>query len=131
VLALKVRTESYNIMLAKAKQGMKFQDPKHDTWELRESNEIGGGSTFEKWAKEAQTYLQRVVDEHEGTPWALMAQAELKQPMGWQWEERYTGVNAPRQVAANNNNNNVPRPRPDERAMMLRKPPPKRPAPRL
>jgi hypothetical protein len=130
VLALKVRTESYNIMLAKAKQGMKFENPKHDTWELRPSDEIGGGSTFEKWAKEAQTYLQRVVEEHEGTPWALMAQAELKQPMGWQWEERYTGVNAPREVAANNNNN-VPRPRPDERAMMLRKPPPKRPAPRL
>jgi hypothetical protein len=129
VLALKVRTESYNIMLAKAKQGMKFQDPKNDTWILRPSNEVGGGSAFEKMAKDAQTYLDRVVAEHEGTPWALMAQAELKQPLGWQWDERYTGVNAPRQVAASNNN--TPRPaRADDKAMMLKKPQ-KRPAPRL
>ncbi len=34
-LAVKVRTEGYNAMLAIAKQGLKFKDETSDTWELR------------------------------------------------------------------------------------------------
>src|SRR5690606_38978038 len=37
-LASKVRTEGYNSMLAIAKQGMKFKDPKNDTWVLKPSS---------------------------------------------------------------------------------------------
>ena len=35
VLALKVRTNAYNIMLANAKAGMKLTNPKNDTWILQ------------------------------------------------------------------------------------------------
>ena len=34
-LAVKVRTEGYNAMLANAKQGLKFKNEKDDTWELK------------------------------------------------------------------------------------------------
>src|SRR6476660_5298664 len=34
-LAVKVRTEGYNAMLAVAKQGLKFKNDKDDTWELK------------------------------------------------------------------------------------------------
>jgi hypothetical protein len=38
VLAQKVRTETYNAMLAKAKLGMKFEDEKNNTWVLEPAN---------------------------------------------------------------------------------------------
>src|SRR5690606_25597635 len=101
VLALKVRTEGYNAMLAKAKQGMRFADAKNDTWELVRDDEISVGSVLEKQAAEARQYLVRVRDEHPNTPWALIAEQELSVPLGWKWREKYTGVNEPRSVAAN------------------------------
>ena len=102
VLALKVRTEGYNAILAKAKQGMRFEDLKNDTWRLVPSEEVSVSSTLEAQAKAGKEYLERVVSEHPGTPWALLAKIELQQPFGWKWQEMYTGVNAPRQAAAGN-----------------------------
>ena len=99
-LAVKVRTEAYNAMLAKAKQGMKFQDPKDDTWELEPADEISVGSTLEKQAEQAREYLDRVAKDHDGTPWAMLAKRELSVPVGWKWVEKYTGVNAPRERVA-------------------------------
>ncbi len=128
VLAVKVRTEGYNAMLAKAKQGMRFEDAKHDTWRLVPADEISVGSTLEKQAEQARTYLERVVREHPKTPWALLAQKELKEPFGWTWKESYTGVNAPPKVAAKGNNKG--RPPKDDKPRMIAQPP-KRPAPKL
>jgi hypothetical protein len=121
VLAVKVRTEGYNAMLAKAKQGMRFQNAKNDTWELARDNEISVGSVLEKQAAEAKVYLERVVAEHPGTPWAMLAQRELQEPFGWKWQERYTGVNEPPAVV----NNRPPREQPRT------PPPPRRPPPKL
>lgn len=130
VLAVKVRTESYNAMLAKAKQGMRFVDEKSDTWQLVPDDEISVGTALEKQAEQARTYLQRVVKEHPGTPWALLAENELKQPLGWKWKEAYTGVNAPPpQVAAMPNN--PPRRPQNDRPQMIPRPPERRPPPKL
>jgi hypothetical protein len=127
VLAVLVRTESYNAMLAKARN-MRFTDPHNDTWRLVPADEISVGSNLEKLAESAKTYLGRVVAEHPGTPWAMLAQRELKEPLGWVWQEAYTGVNAPPKQAAGNNNNRQRRPQ-DEKARMLpraeKRPPPK------
>ena len=99
VIALKVRTDAYNIMLAQAKTGMKFQDPKNDTWRLVADDDISAvGSQTEKLAVQARTLLQRVVADHPGTPWAHDAAAELRQPLGYRWEEAHTGVNAPKNM---------------------------------
>jgi hypothetical protein len=126
VLAAKVRTEAYNAMLAKAKT-MKFKNPKNDTWDLAPADTIDVGSALEKDAAKAKEYLTRVVKEHPGTPWAMLAAKELETPLGWQWKERYTGVNAPRPPMGNG----TPPPPPDDRANMLKKPPPKREVPPL
>jgi hypothetical protein len=120
VLALKVRTEGYNAMLAKAKQGMRFADAKNDTWELVRDDEISVGSVLEKQAAEAKKYLERVRDEHPDTPWALVAEQELKVPLGWKWREKHTGVNEPRE-----------RPAAMPRTTPAPTPPPKRPPPKL
>jgi hypothetical protein len=76
---------------------MKFKDPKNDTWRLVPDDDIAtAGSQMEKLAGQARTLLTRVVDEHPGTPWAHLAAAELRQPLGYRWEELHTGVNAPK-----------------------------------
>jgi hypothetical protein len=106
-LAVQVRTLGYNAMLAQAKQGLKFRDPKNDTWILRPTGEVTLNSVLAKDAVDAKKYLDRVVAEHPGTPWALLAQQELKEPLGWAWHERFTGVAARR--AERQANNNRPR----------------------
>lgn len=93
VLATKVRTEAYNQMLAKAKSGMAFTRPGSDTWVLELSDEISVGSQMEKLAKQSKTYLERVVSEHPGTPWSMIAAEELRLPLGYRWTETHTGVN--------------------------------------
>lgn len=123
VLAAKVRTEAYNAMLAMAKSGMKFQMPNSDTWRLERSDDITVGSQTEKLAARARVYLTRVVDEHPGTPWALIAADELEMPLGYKWTEAHTGVNEPKMGAGNNNNANTPA---DDKKKMLAPPKPRR-----
>ncbi len=128
VIAAKIRAESYNAMLAMAKTKLKFKDPKNNTWNLTPSNAVSTGGQDSKLAEKAQLYLTRVVDEHPGTPWAMLAQRELETPIGWEWKESFTKPPPPRQQVANNNNNNPrPVPQPRENAM----PKPKRPPPKL
>jgi hypothetical protein len=43
-------------------------------------------------AAEAREYLQRVIQEHPDTPWALLARRELDTPFGWDWVEQYTDL---------------------------------------
>ena len=126
VMAVKVRTEAYNAMLAKAKT-MKFKIKKNDTWILRPANTIEVGSVLEKQAGKAVAYLERVVKEHPETPWAMLAQRELQTPMGWRWQETYTGVNTPR----NNPGNGNPQPPQNDTRKRLKKKPPKRKPPPL
>lgn len=131
VLAVKVRTEGYNQILAAAKRGLKFKQEKNNTWVLAPSNEITVGSQMVKMAERARMYLERVVKEHPGTPWAMLAERELKDPMGWAWKEAFTDLNPPRNMVAANNNNNAPAAARNDQKAMLNKPPPKRPPPKL
>ncbi len=108
ILAMKVRTYAYNSMLGQAKAGMKFQNEKSDTWELVPANDVSGvDSRTQKMAAQAKEFLERVVADHPGTPWALIAEEELENPIGYRWEERHTGVNNPSMKAGNNNHWNA------------------------
>ena len=123
VLAVKVRTDAYNIMLAEGKTGMKFKDPKNDTWRLVPNGDISTvGSQTEKAAAQAETYLQRVVAEHPGTPWAQIAAAELRRPLGYAWQEAHTGVNTPKNDGGGGNGRQR-----DDMRRKLAPPKPKRP----
>jgi hypothetical protein len=50
---------------------------------------ITTGSTQSNMAKLARDLLTQVAHEHRGTPWAMLAEAELKDPIGWRWVESY------------------------------------------
>jgi hypothetical protein len=129
VLAVKVRTDAYNLMLAQAKSGMKFKDPGHDTWRLEPSPELSVGSQTEKMAKQSTELLERVMREHPGTPWALLAGEELRIPLGYRWTEIHTGVNDAK--GPDGNGVNVPNARADEMKRKLAPPKPKRDLKRL
>ncbi|HEY1064888.1 MAG TPA: vWA domain-containing protein, partial [Pirellulales bacterium] len=95
IMASVVRTKGYNLMLAEAKSGKPFKDPKNNTWELSHSDKVTTSSSLAKMAEDATTMLKRVVEEHPGTPWAFLAAKELETPMGWEWTETYTAPPAP------------------------------------
>jgi hypothetical protein len=127
-LAAKIRAESYNAMLAKAKRGMTFSKPESNTWNLRPSDKVTVDSKLEKEAKLAKELLQSVVEKHSGTPWGILAGRELDNPISWEWVESTTDLNPP---ARNNNRNPPPPPNTppmpeDDKAKMLKPPPPKR-----
>jgi hypothetical protein len=87
-LALRVRAFGYNMMLAQMKSTPKtFEKQGNNTWELVASEEISTGVQVRKMAQKAQEYLERVVNNHQGTPWAKLAERELSKPLGWSWKE--------------------------------------------
>ncbi len=134
-MAAKVRAESYNAMLALIKTKLKFDPPRDDktpqnnTWLLVPADVVETGSQDTKLLTKAKMYLNRVIDEHPETPWAMLAQRELATPIGWKWDQTYTAPPQPQQPRPNNNNNNAtPRvPQPNVNAI----PKQKRPPPRL
>jgi hypothetical protein len=75
-------------------------------------------------------YLQRVLREHPGTPWALLARTELATPLHWKWDEQFTDLSPPppRPEPAVNR---LPRGARDDRPRVVAPPPPKRPPPKL
>lgn len=90
LLALKVRAFGYNTMLAEMKGSpKKFEKQGNNQWNLSPAKDITSGASVKKLANRANEYLKRVVDEHTGTPWGLIAERELSRPLGWEWREGY------------------------------------------
>ncbi len=90
VLSEFVRNETYNSMLAKAKRGMPFTDPQHNTWTLHATTDVDADSELQRLSHKAEEYLQRVCEDHAGTPWSFLAAQQRQEPWGWAWRESYT-----------------------------------------
>jgi len=88
-LAMRTRSFGYNQMLADMKSMIKpFQGKGNNQWELVPAKDLSkAAAQVKKMEKQASTLLKRVMDEHGGTPWALLAERELSTPMGWEWKE--------------------------------------------
>jgi hypothetical protein len=126
ILAIKVRTEAYNAMLAKAKGGLKFENPESDTFVLKPADEITVGSALEKMAKQSRELLTSVKQQHAGTPWGLLAAAELEEPIGWKWSEKESDIKRRSRMPGGGGNGN-----PKDQLKKLEKPKPKRPSVKL
>jgi len=87
ILAMQVRYFGYNQMLANMKVTPKsFEKETDNMWRLVPSDKIESGPEMRKAAEQSKVYLTRVIDDHPGTPWALLAERELGTPLGWTWE---------------------------------------------
>ena len=70
--------------------------------QLVPDTEVHSSEKAAEVAEEARKLLQRVIDDHPGTPWALLAQREIKDPFGFKWVETYV---PPPPKPGNNPNN--------------------------
>jgi hypothetical protein len=115
VMAMRARAYGYNVLLAEMKLSPKsFQDKNNNTWRLIPAEQSHAGARIDKLEHKAKEYLNRVIEEHPGTPWELLAKEELLQPLGWQWQEFSVNYPPPPQPAADPN----PRPLEDPRRRM-------------
>ena len=89
LLAVRIRCNEFNTACAQLlKDQPKFKNPGSNTWKLVPADDIKARDPQAKAvAAEAKRLLKRVVDDHPGTPWALLAQRELKDPFGFRWVE--------------------------------------------
>ena len=88
ILAMRVRAFGYNAVLAEMKSNPKrFEKAESNQWILEPSDDIQGAANVRKMHDKALVYLNRVIDEHPGTPWAFLAKMELSEPLGWKWRE--------------------------------------------
>jgi hypothetical protein len=85
VLANRARYEGYNTMVAQLKQGKRPGGPNDNVWMLVPADTFSSDSSLDKLVKQSRKYLERVVKEHPGTPWEMMASRELNSPCGWEW----------------------------------------------
>ncbi len=88
LLAMKTRCLEYNTACAKMKKDApKFTKPTSNGWRLVPDPEVHLKGKEITDAEEAKQLLERVIKDHAGTPWALLAKRELKDPFGFRWEE--------------------------------------------
>ena len=89
VLAVKARVDGYNAMLAALKRGRSFENDESTVWVLApHADAAEAGTVIERLVADAREYLEQVVQQHAGTPWAYLAEQELATPLGWKWNER-------------------------------------------
>lgn len=86
--AAKVRIDGYNAMLAALKRGKNFENEGSTTWVLEPADTIETGSAMQKLADKAKSNLERIKTDYPGTPWARVAEEELRTPLGWKWREQ-------------------------------------------
>lgn len=88
ILAMRVRAFGYNAILAEMKASpKKFEVAENNQWILQPSETINAGANVRRMHDKAVEYLNRVINEHPDTPWALMAKMEISEPLGWEWKE--------------------------------------------
>ncbi len=85
VLAAKAKFEGYNSMVAQLKQGKRPGGPNDNVWTMVPAETFSTDSTLDKMVKKSRMYLERVVNDHKGTPWEMLAQRELGTLSGWEW----------------------------------------------
>jgi uncharacterized protein YegL len=96
LLAMKVRCYEYNWACARLKKDPpKFKTPRANAWRLVPDSSIQYSERAAAAAHDADRLLHRVIQEHPDTPWALLAQRELRDPFGFKWVETYAAP-APR-----------------------------------
>jgi hypothetical protein len=87
ILAAKARLDGYNTLLATIKQGKPFSNATAQAWVLSRSDSIPNSSLLDKMAKNSRMYLNRIIKDHPGTPWADLAARELQEDVGWVLKE--------------------------------------------
>ncbi|MBS0209394.1 MAG: VWA domain-containing protein [Planctomycetes bacterium] len=85
--AAKSRHQGFLEMTGQMKGGRKFQDPNHHFWVLKQVDDPMNVSVLDKMASKSRDYLNHIVKDYAGTPWAQSAEREMSAKMSWKWFE--------------------------------------------
>ncbi|MEK6233194.1 MAG: hypothetical protein N2C14_00625, partial [Planctomycetales bacterium] len=97
MLALYVRNREYNAACEEMKgRHPDFLNNKFNRWWFKPSEEIRSGDLVEKAAAEAVRLLERCRERNPGTPWAILAERELRHGFGFEVETAYVPPPKPR-----------------------------------
>jgi hypothetical protein len=108
ILSTKFRVELYNHTLAEAKLGLKKKLPNTNAWSLENSYKLSTlNSQLNKNYEKALYHLKYIIANYPDTPWAYIANYEIKTPFGYEWKENY--VKPPKMNNGGNNNLNTPK----------------------
>ena len=122
LLAMYVRSMEYNWACAVMKgKGSDFVNTKSNRWKFQADDQLNYGTLTERRASEAKEFLERCLAENEGTPWAAIAQRELRYPFGFRVDETF--VPPPPSRPATAGNNRPPRGLSEEQLRMLSREP--------
>jgi hypothetical protein len=101
LLAMRVRCLEYNSACADLKTGLTPQDVGSNAthWIFRPSEKINYATGERRNAKLARELLERCVREAPGTPWATLAERELRHPLGIRIIKRFIPPPKPRPKA--------------------------------
>jgi len=104
LLASRVRCLEYNSACADLKGSLTPEDvrSKANHWIFRPDKDINYATSERRNAKLAKKLLQRVMKEAPGTPWAVLAERELKHPFGIRVVKRFIAPPTPRPRAKTN-----------------------------
>ena len=69
-----------------------FERETSNEWLLRPAEESDAGGEVKRLTQRSRELLDGVIEQHPGTPWALLARQELDTPLGWRWRERNNEV---------------------------------------
>lgn len=91
LLAQKVRSMEYNFAFAAMKTNLSNDDiaTKSNHWIVRPDTKINYAGNFRRVAETSRSLLELVVDEAPATPWAVLAQRELKDGFGIKIQQRF------------------------------------------
>jgi hypothetical protein len=119
LLAMHVRCIEFNLACGRMKKDPpKFKQPNSNAWRLVPDTELSlKDKSTKAMADEAVRLLERVVQDHPGTPWAMLASREIKDPLGLKWVETHVPPPRPR------GESNAMPPRNQNRPMGNSKPP--------
>jgi hypothetical protein len=131
LLANRTRNMEYNYALASLKTTLAESDinTRSNHWVFHPSPDTNySGASSRKGSKLATELLTRVVTEAPGTPWAMMAERELRHPFGLRVDERF--IKPPPPPSHNKANNAPAKPRPIFFDTAAKKQPPAAPPPK-
>jgi hypothetical protein len=78
----------YNYMLGQIrKDALPPRDPaKHSGWRLAAQERMQSGSDAKKLANDSKKLLTKLIEEHKGTPWEILAKRQALTTLGLKWE---------------------------------------------
>jgi hypothetical protein len=77
----------YQSMLGQMRKEFPPRDPAlHGGWKLAATTNLQGDAYGKKLAKESRKVLEKIVKEHAGTPWEVLAKREKLTALGLEWQ---------------------------------------------